>query len=178
MTTSTKLHLRVWPTDLDPLMHMNNGVYLSLMDLGRIDLMLKAGAFHKIRKAGIYPVIASEAIRFRKSLTVFQSFTIHTRIATWDDRYYYLFQHFMVGDSIYASALVKGRFLNKSGGKVSPQELNSLMNIHEAPPLQVRGAELLAALEGELGSDDPCHSHIGAREKSDGGTKADQNRQF
>ena len=37
------LHMRVWPTDLDVLMHMNNGRYLSLMDLGRVDLLVRSG---------------------------------------------------------------------------------------------------------------------------------------
>lgn len=167
MKRPTVLSFRVWPTDLDPLFHMNNGVYLSLMDLGRIDLMLKAGAFHKIRRAGIYPVIVSEAIRFRKSLTPFQAFKMHTRIATWDDKYYYLFQHFLVGDEVYASALVKGRFLRRSGGKVSPQELNTFLNLHENEATPVRAADLLAKLEGELGDENARHSHIGAREESD-----------
>ena len=31
---------RVVPTDLDLLRHMNNGKYLTLMDLGRMDLMV------------------------------------------------------------------------------------------------------------------------------------------
>ena len=34
---------RVWPTDLDVSLHMNNGRYLTLMDLGRLDLMLRTG---------------------------------------------------------------------------------------------------------------------------------------
>lgn len=31
----------VMPMDLDVLMHMNNGKYFSLMDLGRVDLMIR-----------------------------------------------------------------------------------------------------------------------------------------
>ena len=31
--------MRVWPNDLDTNAHMNNGRYLTLMDLGRFDLM-------------------------------------------------------------------------------------------------------------------------------------------
>ena len=30
---------RVWPTDLDLLRHVNNGVYLTIMDIGRLDLL-------------------------------------------------------------------------------------------------------------------------------------------
>ena len=34
-----RIRLRVLPTDLDVLGHMNNGVYLSIFDLGRFDLL-------------------------------------------------------------------------------------------------------------------------------------------
>ncbi len=144
------LKMRVWPTDLDPLMHMNNGVYLSLLDLGRIDLMLRSGAFFKINRQGIYPVVASEAIRFRRSLTPLQKFEIHTRIAAWDDRYFYLRQDFKVRGEVYAEALVKGRFLRRNGGKVAPAELlESLkLNVESAP--EFTAAIHLRALEDEL----------------------------
>ncbi len=37
------LKLRVWPVDLDVNLHMNNGRYLSVMDLGRVDVILRTG---------------------------------------------------------------------------------------------------------------------------------------
>jgi len=33
----SRVHARVWPTDLDLSLHVNNGRYLTLMDLGRSD---------------------------------------------------------------------------------------------------------------------------------------------
>ena len=39
------LHFHVLPNDLDLHRHMNNGRYLSIMDLGRADLMLRTGIF-------------------------------------------------------------------------------------------------------------------------------------
>lgn len=144
--------MRVWPTDLDPLMHMNNGVYLSLLDLGRIDLMLRSGAFHKIRRQGIYPVVASEVIRYRKSLTPLQKFEIHTRIAAWDDRYFYPRQNFVVKGEVYAAALIKGRFLKRGGGKIAPVDLLPYMNVHTMPRSSDKAATLLQALEDELGN--------------------------
>jgi acyl-CoA thioesterase FadM len=35
--------LRVLPTDVDANLHMNNGRYLSIMDLGRFDLTVRNG---------------------------------------------------------------------------------------------------------------------------------------
>ena len=37
------LTFRVWPGDLDLNVHMNNGRYLTVMDLGRLDLMARTG---------------------------------------------------------------------------------------------------------------------------------------
>ena len=40
---ASRLTFRVWFHDLDPFRHMNNGRYLTLMDLGRTDLMVRSG---------------------------------------------------------------------------------------------------------------------------------------
>lgn len=123
------IHLRVWPTDIDVLMHMNNGIYLSLMDLGRTDLTIRSGFLKVLRKNKIYPVLGSEAIRFRKSLQPFQAFSIHTDLLFWDEKYFYLQQKFISKKEIHASAVVKARFLKKGGGGVNPQEIFDLLEI-------------------------------------------------
>ncbi|MSW98142.1 MAG: thioesterase, partial [Actinobacteria bacterium] len=70
---------RVWPTDLDGLGHMNNGKYLSIMDLGRMDLMLRSGIWPRLKRNGWYPVLAGQTIAYFRSLNPWQSFQIHTR---------------------------------------------------------------------------------------------------
>jgi acyl-CoA thioesterase FadM len=125
------LKLRVWPTDIDLLLHMNNGVYLSLMDLGRTDLTLRSGFYRILRKNGIYPVIASEVIRFKKSLKPFQSFEIHTDLIYWDEKYFYLQQRFFSRKELYASGIVKARFLRNEGGGVDPLEIFRLLGLSQ-----------------------------------------------
>lgn len=155
MLEVAETHMRVWPTDLDMLMHMNNGVYLSLMDLGRIDLMARSGSWGKIRKAGIYPVVVSEAIRFRKSLLPFQKFFIRTQIVGWDERYFFLRQKFVVrrregGEDIYASAIIKGRFLGPKGIKVSTEELLKVAGVETRKPKHDKIEVLITELDAEL----------------------------
>ena len=53
---------RVWLTDIDELRHMNNGVYLMLLDHGRTDLMLRSGGWKKMMEAGVYPVVSAQTI--------------------------------------------------------------------------------------------------------------------
>src|SRR5665213_2837054 len=86
----TSLSFRVWPTDVDVLMHMNNGRYLTLMDLGRADGIIRSGVHSILKGRDWYPVVASEAIRFRESLPMFARFEIRTRSLGWDDKSFYL----------------------------------------------------------------------------------------
>jgi YbgC/YbaW family acyl-CoA thioester hydrolase len=115
-TGRARTHFRVWLTDLDVLMHVNNGVYLSLMDLGRVDLMLRSGMLAAVRKRGWYPVVVAQTIQYRRSLKLLDRFEIETRVLGWDDKAILLAQEFLRPDGdIIATALVRGRFLSSSG---------------------------------------------------------------
>ena len=82
------LRFRAVPTDLDLNMHMNNGRYLTLMDLGRIDLMMRTGMGRLVIREKWMPVIASAMVRFRRSLLPFQKSELHTRLLCWDDKWF------------------------------------------------------------------------------------------
>ena len=71
---------RVNPLDLDVLMHMNNGRYLSILDLGRMDLMLRSGFWKVTEERGWYPVVAGQGITYRKSLRLWEKFEVRTRV--------------------------------------------------------------------------------------------------
>ncbi|BAS16567.1 protein THEM6 [Arthrobacter sp. Hiyo8] len=77
---TSSLPMRVLPTDIDIAMHVNNGMYFSLMDLGRFDLMVRAGIWQKMRRRRWSPVAAGETIAFRKSLQLWQQYTIESKI--------------------------------------------------------------------------------------------------
>ena len=127
---------RVWPTDLDLLRHVNNGVYLSIMDLARVDLMMRSRMSGAIRARGWYPVVVAETIQFRRSLNLFEAFEIETRVLGWDEKAIVLEQQFFRRQEAVAHALVRARFLAKRGGAVSPRELVAVMGLPEqAPPM-------------------------------------------
>lgn len=125
---------RVLPNDLDALFHLNNGVYLTLMDLGRTDLMLRSDAFSAIRKKGWYPVLAAETIRFKRSLKLWQRFTIRTSVVGWDERSIYLEQQFISKGNLVAKAVVDARFLSKKGGSVTPAALLAFLELDSQSP--------------------------------------------
>ena len=137
---------RVLPTDLDLLRHVNNGVYFSLMDLARLDLLARAGLTAAIASHGWYPVVAAETIQFRRSLLLFQRFTIETRVLGWDDKAFLLEQRFLRGKDAIASALVRARFLSRDGGNVSPADIVALAgNIGPPDEMPAHAAEWNAA---------------------------------
>lgn len=135
-----RVRLRVLPTDLDVLGHMNNGVYFSIMDLGRMDLLIRSGMWATLQAKGYYPVMANETVTFRKSLQPWQRFVLESRIVGYDAKAAYVEQRFVVDGEIYASAMTRGRFLKKSGGTVSMAELSEVTGVDitgMAPPAWV-----------------------------------------
>jgi len=108
----TVLTFRVWPTDLDYLWHMNNGKYFALMDLGRFDMLLRTGFVRVMRANKWYGVVASETMRFRRSLTPFQRFELRTRTIGWDEKSFYLQHTFVRNGEVIGVAIVRARFLS------------------------------------------------------------------
>lgn len=114
---------RVWPTDLDANGHMNNGRYLTLLDLARIDLMARSRTIKASMDAGWYPVVAAQEIKYRRSLKPFQKFEVATTMLGHDTKNVLIKQEFVVGEQVYATAVVKARWLHRSGGSVSMEQL-------------------------------------------------------
>ena len=136
LTGPCRTDFRVLPNDLDVLGHMNNGAYLTIADLGRTDLLLRAGLFGPIRQRGWYPVVAAETIRFRRSLRPFQRYSITTRVLAWTARSFYLEQHFERRGETIAVALIDVRFLAGVAGPVATSDVLSLSAQGvESPPL-------------------------------------------
>src|SRR4051812_12217422 len=92
-----RTQFRVWPTDLDVFRHMNNGMYLTIMDIARLDLLTRSGVWKKVRALGWYPVVVAETMQFRRSLNLFERFEIETRVLGWDDKAIVLEQQFWRG---------------------------------------------------------------------------------
>lgn len=114
------------------LLHVNNGVYLSMLDVARVELMLRSGAFPKLKARGLYPVVAAETIRFRRSLRLFDRFEVETRVIGWDEQAFVLTHEFVRRGEVVAEAVIRWRFLKRGGGKASAAEVLELLG--EAGP--------------------------------------------
>lgn len=131
------VRLTTLPTDIDLLGHMNNGRYASLFDLGRFDLLIRTGMWDALKRQGWYAVVASESVTFRKSLHLWQRFTVESRLLGHDDRAVYQIHRAVVDGEVYAEMIVRARFLKRgSRGIVSHEELfEALGQPDDLPPL-------------------------------------------
>jgi acyl-CoA thioesterase FadM len=114
--------LRVWPNDLDLNFHMNNGRFLTIMDLGRIDLIGRMGLLGEMRRRGWYPVLSGAVIRYHRPLNLFERFDLRTRIVGWDQRAFVLEQRFERAGLPVATAYVRGVFRGRAG-TIAPLEV-------------------------------------------------------
>ena len=129
------VNFRVWLNDLDFNGHMNNGRYMTIMDLGRLDLIFRAGFGRKILTGRWQPIVASCTIRFRRSLRPLQKYQLHSRLLCWDDKWFIVEQRFMVQERPVAIAYIKGLFKGHKGENISPQDvLLQAGHVGDSPP--------------------------------------------
>ena len=122
----SEVSLRVLPNDLDLNVHMNNGRYLSLMDLGRMDLVLRNG-LAKVAFGHRWKWLAGAAtVRFRRPLAPLDRYVIKTRLVCWDEKWFYVEQRFEKDGHLTTKALVKFLFWDKDHA-VRPQEVVQLI---------------------------------------------------
>lgn len=123
------LNFHVWPLDLDTSLHMNNGRYWTLMDLGRTDLMLRSGLWRDVLRHGWTPVVSAATIRFRRELTLFRAFRLETHIVCWAETWLVMEHRIIIKgkgghDIVAAIALVRAGLYDRKGrGFVTVQRI-------------------------------------------------------
>jgi acyl-CoA thioesterase FadM len=144
---------RVWFHDLDTSLHMNNGRYWTLMDLGRTDLMLRGGLWRAWLKHGWMPVISAGKIRFRRELRLLKPFTLETRVLCWAETWLVI-EHRLVSkdakgqDITNAIALVRAGLYDRKAREFVPiQRMMDEMGVVAESPAP--GPEVAAFLDAE-----------------------------
>ncbi|MFC7403330.1 thioesterase family protein [Citricoccus sp. GCM10030269] len=137
---ATSLPLKALPTDIDIALHINNGMYFSLMDLGRFDLLVRAGFWDMMRRRKWSPVVQAEQIAFRRSINLWQDYSLETRVLGLDDKCIWIEQRFVVDGEISVRGYVASRFIGPDG--------------------PVSNEEILAAVREELGEEMPADLEV------------------
>jgi acyl-CoA thioesterase FadM len=109
------LKMRVLFSDIDIYPELNNGRYLTLMDLGRLELAQRTGLWRAVRQKKWGLAVAGASIRYRHRLKAFRRFQLHTRIVAADKRWFYFHQYTSRKGKTYSSALVRAGITSKQG---------------------------------------------------------------
>ena len=128
-----RVRFRVWPNDCDINLHMNNGRYLTFMDLGRVHLIAQIGLARELLRRRWSPVLSAAEMNFIRPLRPFQAFELTTRLLTWDDKYFYIEQRFVSAGRLHAVGMVKGLFLH-GRERVDSRAVLAALGLDRAPP--------------------------------------------
>jgi acyl-CoA thioesterase FadM len=133
----TEVTMRVRITDCDSYLHVNNGRYLSIMDIGRINHAGRCGMIGLWRRTGWKPVAGGATIRFRRELRMFSRYTLRTRCAGWDEGWSFWEQEFLRADGkLAARAYAKVAMLDTDGSRLpSATVIEALGGASQSPPL-------------------------------------------
>jgi acyl-CoA thioesterase FadM len=144
VTDTSVISFRVWPLDIDASI-MNHASLMTVMELGRIDFMVRSGFFALARKKKWYFPSAAVSVQFIRPLKLFQTAEVHTRVFHVNEHWIYLEQKVVRGGKVMAVCIVKSKV--KMGREtVNTNEILKALNIGSLP---AEAKELIECYEQE-----------------------------
>lgn len=132
---TVELELRVWPTDLDLNGHMNNGRYLTLVDLALATVFIRSGFARLCIARRWRPMGGGNVVYFRRGLTLFQRFKLRFSIVAWDEYWSYARFDFVRDGQLCATGFVKGAAAARDGLVRNADIYPALGYRQSSPPL-------------------------------------------
>ena len=126
------VNLIVLPQDIDPFMELNNGRYVTLLDLGRFSLGGKVNMGSFLKKNNWSLTIVGTYNEYRHRLRLFQRFILKTKIIGYDENWFYFFQKAERKGKTHMASVVKFAYTSKEG-LVLPKEVITAMGIKYDP---------------------------------------------
>ncbi|WP_282363052.1 thioesterase family protein [Pseudomonas sp. PS01297] len=130
---STVIRMRVWPLDLDFNQHVTNGRYFTLADVGRMDFVLRTGAYRVAIKTKSLPIVGDTWGKFRRELRLFEVFEIHTKMLGWDEKWIFMEHRFISKGKVIGVVVMRGLF-RSAKGNISPVEFVQELRLAEKSP--------------------------------------------
>ncbi len=127
-------HHMCWPWDLDPWFELNNGRTLTLFDLGRIPMAQRSGLVKATMQNGWGLTVAGSSVRYRRRIRVFERITMRSRLAGWDDRFFYIEQSMWKRNGECANHVLIRTAVAGPKGLVAPGEVAKALGYDPTPP--------------------------------------------
>lgn len=109
------INMIVMPQDLDPFLELNNGRYVTLLDLGRFGFGAKVRIQDFLKKNNWSMTITGTYNNYRYRLKLFQRFQIKTKVLGYDEKWFYFFQKAERKGKTHMASLVRFSFTSKKG---------------------------------------------------------------
>lgn len=113
--TSCSLSMVVLPNDLDVNLHMNNGRFLTICDLNRVDLFIRTGLLTVMRRRRWTPIVAEHTMIYRKPLRLFDRYIVSLELVGWDEKYFNMRHSFFRRGTLIAEGTSKGCVRSRDG---------------------------------------------------------------
>tara|TARA_R110000868_G_scaffold97101_5_gene267123 strand:- start:11437 stop:11979 length:543 start_codon:yes stop_codon:yes gene_type:complete len=105
---------RVSILDCEAFRFMANSKYFYYMDLIRFEILFRSDLYKNTIKKGMFPVLGSQKIIYKKPLKRWMKFEITLVIEGWEDNWVYHRQVFTRNDEVYAIGITKVGFWKKN----------------------------------------------------------------
>ncbi|GAA4974684.1 hypothetical protein GCM10023315_26570 [Algibacter aquimarinus] len=92
---------------------MANSKYFYYMDLIRFEILFRSDMYKSTIKKGMFPVLGSQKIIYKKPLKRWNKFDITLVLEGWDDHWVYHRQVFKRNNEVYAIGITKVGFWKK-----------------------------------------------------------------
>jgi acyl-CoA thioesterase FadM len=163
---------RVLPHDIDINLHLNNGRYLQIIDVNRMEFLLRIGVVKIVLDFRWKPILGSTTIQFRRELRLWEQAIATTRLVGWDSRWVYLEHRIETLDGQpVAIAMAKAGFRSK--GAWVPTE-----SVRAALPIPLPEMVLPPHVEAWRELDDGLAAQLGILRQSSGDTKIESSREY
>ncbi|SHG72945.1 thioesterase family protein [Massilia sp. CF038] len=130
---SAALTMTVMPTDLDFNGHVNNGRYLTLADVARMDYIVRSGTARVALALRARPIVGDAVAKFRRDLKLFQRFKVESRSLGWNARWSFLEHRFMREGRVLGVVVIRGMLVNKDG-PIAPPDLARHLGVERESP--------------------------------------------
>ena len=145
ITDVSEIKFRVWLTDIDASI-MNHAAMMTVMEMGRIDYIVRTGFFKLARKKKWYFPIRGISAQFIRPLKLFQTANLITRVFHVDESWFYFEQKIIRKGKIIAICIVKAT-VKKGKISVPTNEILKELNINELP---IEGKNIIDSYEKEI----------------------------
>lgn len=135
MGDESRLAFRCLPTDVDLNLHLNNARYMMLADLGRIDILLRAGLLGLARRNGWAPMMGGLQAVFVREIRLWRSFEVVSTIETWEDTQVIGRHRFVLENGETAALVMTTAGIYDRAGRrfLAVDELNAALGVELSP---------------------------------------------